>query len=111
VVNSPTQRSLKHLRDLGYTVAVAEYWNPHARRRIDLFGVFDLVAIGDGGIIGVQTTTAANISARRAKIAESREAAKWLRAGGRILLHGWRKKKLKRGGVAFRWIVNEEEIT
>ena len=36
---SPTQRTLKYLRDKGYTAQVVEHWNAFAKRRIDLFGV------------------------------------------------------------------------
>lgn len=57
-MTSPTQRSLAHLRSLGYRVAVVERWNPHARIRQDLFGVLDLLAVRDGEILGVQTTNA-----------------------------------------------------
>jgi hypothetical protein len=35
---SPTQRSLAHLRRLGYQARVVERWNPFARVRQDLFG-------------------------------------------------------------------------
>ena len=30
---TPTQRSLKYLREQGYTVAITERWNPFARIR------------------------------------------------------------------------------
>jgi hypothetical protein len=52
-MSSPTQRSLRHMRDLGYLVAVVEHWNPHARIRQDLFGWIDLLAIRDGETLAV----------------------------------------------------------
>ena len=45
MASSPTQRSLKLLRDEGYTAQVVERWNPHARVRQDLFGVIDTAAM------------------------------------------------------------------
>ena len=40
---SPMQRSLKHLRDAGWTCAIVEHWNLHAKIRQDLFGFGELV--------------------------------------------------------------------
>lgn len=89
---TPTQRSLTYLRDLGFTCAVVERWNPHMRVRQDLFGFADLLAIKPGVILLVQVTSGSNTAARRTKIlTECREnAAKWLDAGGEIEIHGWR---------------------
>jgi len=56
--NLATQRTLKALRNDGWLVVVAERWNPYARKRQDLFGRIDLVAIKPGvGIMGVQVCT------------------------------------------------------
>ena len=41
---SPTQRTLKRLRDLGYLAEVVERWNPHAKVRNDLFGFGDVMS-------------------------------------------------------------------
>ena len=65
---SPTSRSLKWLRDKGYTVAITERWNSYAKVRVDLFGFADLLCLGDGEIIAVQVTSGANHSARRDKL-------------------------------------------
>lgn len=88
---SPTQRSLKALRDAGYDAAVVEKWNPHARIRQDLFNVFDLVAITPVGILAVQVTSGSHVAERVAKIMATPAAKRWLRAGGMIEVHGWRK--------------------
>lgn len=92
-MTTPTQRSLKMLRDAGYTVAVVERWNPHAKIRQDLFGFADLLAISTDEILLVQTTTAANMAARRAKILAAPCFILWIEAGGEVVLHGWRKNK------------------
>lgn len=102
---TPTQRSLKHLRDQGYRVVVVERWNPHARIRQDLFGVLDLLAIRGAETLGVQTTSASNLSSRIRKITDS-EALPDLRAAGwRIEAHGWRKAS---NG---RWTLRKEDLS
>lgn len=90
---SPTQRSLKLLRERGYMVAIVEHWNPHARIRQDLFGVLDLVAIKQGETLGVQTTTLSGTGARLSKMAESDAVPKLREANWRLEVHGWRKLK------------------
>lgn len=99
---SPTERSLKHLRERGYHVAIVEHWNPHVGIRQDMFGFVDLVAVPKSGcgeppsILAVQTT-AADVSGRVAKIraldAESGIARDWLLSGNRIEVHGWTTKR------------------
>lgn len=109
-MSSPTQRTLNMLREQGYSAQVVERWQPQSRRRIDLFGVIDVVAMDGTKTIGVQTTSAANVGHRREKILAEPLALKWLQSGNRLFIHGWRKRRLKRGGKAMRWVCNEEEI-
>lgn len=110
---SPTQRSLKQLRNNGYLVQVVETWNSYTRTRRDLFGFADLLAIKPGEIVAVQTTSGSHTADRVKKIKTTAgdNAKAWLKAGGKIVVHGWRKLKLKRGGKAVRWSVVEHEIT
>ena len=61
---SPTQLSLRHMRADGWTAAVVEVWNPHARIRQDLFNIADILAVRGPDTLAVQTTTAGNTSAR-----------------------------------------------
>ena len=106
---SPTQRSLSLLRERGYTVAVVEHWNAFAHIRQDLFGFGDLIAIRTGEILLVQTTTAANMAARRAKIAAEPRSALWIAAGGTIEIHGWAKRK-PRGQKVAKWEAKIESV-
>jgi hypothetical protein len=94
LANSPTQRSLALLRKDGWTCTVTEKYNPFAQTRQDLFGFIDIVCLrgGEGGILGVQTTTGSNLSARLKKIKAIPEYKLWLESGGRIEIHGWGKK-------------------
>lgn len=93
---SPTQRSLKYLRKLGYLCAVVEKWNPHAKIRQDLYGVIDILAIRKGETLGVQATSYPNVSSRCNKIADAEHVPAVREAGWRIEVHGWRK-------VGARW--------
>lgn len=90
---SPTQRSLKHLREQGYRVAVVEKWNPHARIRQDLFGFIDLIALKGPETLAVQSTSRGNVSARVKKITEAEALADVRKANWRIVVHGWGKLK------------------
>ena len=103
---SPTQRSLKVMRDRGYTVAVVEHWNQWARIRQDLFGFIDLLCLGeDGQVVAVQTTSASNVSARVTKISEHPNLAVVRRAGWRIVVQGWRK------AANGKWTLREVDIS
>lgn len=89
---SPTQRSLAHLRSHGFTVGITEHWNSFVHRRQDLFGFIDLIGVHpDFGVLAVQTTSGSNLAARRTKILAEPRALSWLKAGGKIVIHGWRK--------------------
>lgn len=90
---SPTQRSLKHLREQGYRVAIVEKWNPHARIRQDLFGFIDLLAIRGPETLAVQSTSRSNVAARVAKINDAEALYDVRKAGWRIVVQGWGKLK------------------
>lgn len=95
---SPTQRTLAFLRASGYTAAITERWNPYARIRQDLFGIIDIVALGENETIGVQCTSAANMSSRVQKIADAESTPLLRRAGWKLWVIGWRKN------AAGRWV-------
>ena len=102
---SPTQRSLKHLRELGYQVGVTEKWNPFARIRQDLFGFFDMVCVHpERKILGVQTTTRPNMAARLEKAKGNAALVAWILAGGCIQVHGWIKRK-------GHWVVDIRDLS
>ena len=88
---SPTKRTLDALRDQGYIAEVVERWNAFSKTRKDLFGIIDVLAIGNGETVAVQTTSASNVSARMRKMEESPCLAHMRDAGWKILIHGWKK--------------------
>lgn len=100
---SLTARSTAHLRDLGYLVATVEHYNSFTRRKHDLFGCIDLLAIGNGETVAVQVTSKSNLAARRHKIEEAEAYPEMLRSGWRIVLHGWFKENN-------RWKLKEVEL-
>jgi hypothetical protein len=117
-VVSPTARSLKKLRKEGWTASVVEKWIPQVKRRRDCFG-FDVLACKarhsaiwapqhpDEGMLGVQATSAANHSSRKAKLLKNAEAANWVAAGGRLEVWSWRKSSRAQRP---QWICRTEEL-
>lgn len=89
---SPTQRSLKYLRDQGYTVAIVEYFNYFTKRRHDLFQFADLLAIRENEVLLVQVTSGTNVSARVKKITDNEHLPSVRKSGMRVEVHGWSKR-------------------
>lgn len=104
-MSSPTQRTLKHLRDQGYRAEVVERWNPHARIRQDLFTIIDVLALSETEVVAVQTTSASNMKARIKKIEDADILPLLLRLEWRVIVHGW-KKNTKTN----RWELKEFEF-
>lgn len=104
-MTSPTQRSLKLMRERGFHAEVVERWIPGANIRRDLWGIADILSISDSGSLAVvQATSASNVAARVTKIADSPLIGYLRKAGIKILVHGWRK-------VKGRWQVREVDCS
>ena len=88
---SLTLRTTKHLREHGYLVATVEHYNSFTRRKHDLFGCIDLLAIGNGETLAIQVTSRSNMSARIKKIQDAEALPEMLRSKWRIIVHGWDK--------------------
>jgi hypothetical protein len=106
--SSPTKRTLQLLRREGFTPAVVERWNPHARGRQDLFGFIDILAIhpDHAGKLGVQCTTTANQAARLTKALAAPALQVWLQAQNQFQIWGWRRSRKSR-----RWNVTRRTVT
>jgi len=102
-MRGPTQRTLAYLRGKGYTCYVAESYNAFSKRRNDLFGWIDIVALHPDhkGVLGVQCTTGSNLSARIKKADALPAYHLWLSCGNAAEFFGWRK--LKTGKIQRTW--------
>lgn len=114
---TPTQRTLRALREQGRVCAIVEKFNayagPHGLRQ-DLFGIIDVLALDpERGVVGVQSCGEA-FAAHWRKLTQERaqEVTDWLRTPGTSLeLWAWRKVKLHRGGKAERWQPRVQVLT
>ncbi len=93
---SPMRKSLQYLRDLGYHVEIVEHYVSQAKIRRDLFGMFDILAVGGGQTIAVQTTTSGHVSERRKKILENPLHLVLKECGWVLEVHGWNRGDLKK---------------
>ncbi len=106
---TPTARSLKELRRLGWTVAIVEHWNAYAHIRQDLWGFADLLAMKPGfGFIAVQCCAASSNAARIDKVSSCDAAYTFIESGGKIYVHSWGKRGPR--GKVKKWMLNETEI-
>lgn len=90
---SPTERTLKALRDDGWLCAIVEKWNPHARIRQDLYGFIDILAIKPDRTLAVQACSGGDVSRRVNKITNHENLPAVREAGWAIQVWGWRKLK------------------
>lgn len=90
---SPTQNSLKKLRNEDWLPEVVERWNCHAKIRQDLYGFIDILAIKDNQTIAVQATSYSNVSERVKKIQRHDNYPKVKASGWIIQVWGWHKVK------------------
>lgn len=105
---SPTQRSLAHLKGLGYRAKVVEKWNPFAKIRQDLFGG-DILALKSGEpVLVIQCTTGAHHAARRTKLEEEGFTALWTGAGARLEVWSWAKQGPR--GKRKAWMLRREML-
>ena len=110
---SPTQRTLALYREKGYSIEVVERWIMGGFVRKDYLGIIDMIAINATETIGVQSCGQA-WSAHIKKITEEGAASArlWLSCPGRrLILVGWRKLKIKRGGKAVHFVPREREFS
>jgi hypothetical protein len=90
---SHNARTIALYESRGYKCDIVESYNSFSRRKKDLFGIFDIVAIGNGETLGIQLTSKNNMSSRIKKITNSDFFAEIVRSGWRIIVIGWYKKE------------------
>ena len=101
---TPSARSKRHLEKLGWKVGTVERYCHVTKRRHDLFGFIDLVAISPGQIVGLQVTSGSNYGGRVAKVTgECGDSARaWIAAGGVIVVQAWSLRQ-RRGSKQQTW--------
>lgn len=95
--SSPTSRTLAECRKRGYLACVVEKWIPQTKRRLDVFGFGDVLAVDPAtkSTLLIQATSTANMSARVKKImTECEESARtWLSPSSNFIeVWGWAKR-------------------
>jgi hypothetical protein len=113
---SPTQRTIRSLKEQGMRCAVVEKWNAYAGefgKRIDLFNIIDILALDSTGVIGIQACgTDFKKHFEKLTVEHAEESIDWLKTPcTKLFIYSWRKLKLKRGGLAMRWTPRIVEIT
>ena len=105
---SPTERTLRLLRDAGLDPWKVERWIPQARKRVDLFGLFDYLALWQPGplspgfTVAVQSTgTSHSQHAHKMHEAEAM-LHRCCRAQWIPILVSWRKTKPRGQRVKYR---------
>ena len=94
--NRHTEHSLSKLRkDPAFElVEKVEYFSPFPPphgRRVDFAGIIDIIAVGPGRTIGVQSTSTGALSAHKAKLLASEATPILLRGGWEIWIYAWHK--------------------
>lgn len=113
---SNTSRTLEYIRSQGWEADIAERWirnpkMPAGGYRKDLFGIIDIIALGDRqGAIGIQSC-GQSFAEHNRKLLESPMSLKWIKKGNMLILIGWRKVLEKRGGKLKIWSPRIKEYT
>lgn len=119
---SSVQRTLRACREHGRFVEKVEQWisygGPKAQpkpgmpsgTRRDAFGFIDIIAIDVDAIVAIQAC-GSDRKSHYEKIINNEYSLPWLKAGGKIELWSWSKRKEKRGGKRMRWTPKIELIT
>jgi hypothetical protein len=90
---NPNERTLQALRKKGRLAGVVERWNSYVKIRQDLWGMLDIVEVGeDGRFHGHQPTSDSNVSAHILKLRKAKHYEQFLRDGARLFVWGWGKK-------------------
>lgn len=98
-MSSPTQRSMKYLRELGYTPWIVEQnirIPGKGMFKRDLYNCIDIIGIRPGmPVLGIQCTSHSNLAARVKKCTELGQ--EWLATGcTQLQCWAWRKLNGKR---------------
>jgi hypothetical protein len=97
------------MRKDGYTAQVVEKFNSFTKTRLDLFGCIDLIAVGQGRIVGVQACAGGDHAKRKAKALAEPRLKTWLESGGQFAVVSWAKRGAR--GERKLWTARVEYVT
>lgn len=106
-------RTMDLFRKCGWEIDDVRRWvGPPKGRKIrkDLFGVFDLTAIGHGYVAFIQATTIAHMSERKKKVWEWDGIEKCTDAGALVLVVGFEKRFVKKRKREL-WVPRIQELS
>jgi len=107
---SPSQRALAECRKRDWPCGIVERYCSFTRRRHDLFGCIDLIALDDEmGTLGIQVTSGSNHSKRVAKTLEEPRIRRWLERGNRYEV--WSYSKKGAAGKRKLWHLRVQPVT
>jgi len=111
---SPTQRTLKAMREQGRICGIVEKFNANVKPygiRQDLFGFIDIIAIDPtDGIVAIQSCGQSfSEHVKKLTVERNENVYEWCKHAP-CELWGWRKIKLKRGGKAMRWLPRVADV-
>lgn len=79
----------------GMTCERVDHTNAFGARTVDFLGFADFLAMGEGVLLLIQTTTLDHVSHRLKKAQSLTTLRDWLAGGGRFEVHGWRKERAR----------------
>lgn len=86
------QKTLDYCRKQGWEVQKVEHWNNYAKKKYDLFGCIDYLALDSKtGVLGIQATTNAHAAARIQKCRATIPPL-WFVGGNRLEVWDWAKR-------------------
>jgi hypothetical protein len=106
---TPTTRTLAECKRRGWTAQVVEQTIPYSFIKRDLFGIIDILALTENGILGIQATSGTNHSARITKARAEPRLATWLARGGSFEV--WSFAKRGERGKRKTWTLRVEAVT
>jgi hypothetical protein len=99
---------MEECRKRGWMPWIVEATIPHTFIKRDMFGIIDILAVTDAGLLGIQATSGDNHAARVTKSRAEPRLATWLAAGAHFAVWSWSKRGER--GKRKTWALREEHI-
>ena len=103
------QRTTEILRKHELIYQKVEYWHSFARKRIDLFGIIDILVLDCHRTIGLQIC-GSDLASHKQKMIESNNTIPWIEAGNELQIHSWRRLVKVRGKKAKYWDCRKVDV-